>query len=199
MIPPAKGVALGALTLVVALAAASGGFLLHRHLEARDTPSVPHASAYAPDPAAAANGEGLADRPVDFRLPDLEGRPRGPHEWRGQLLVLNFWATWCAPCIHEIPVFMRMQERYADAGVQFLGVAIDEVDNIVPFVEEIGMNYPTVHGQLEAMELGSLLGNRTGGLPFTVFIGPDGVPVHRRPGAMEEPEVDGLIRRFLEP
>jgi thiol-disulfide isomerase/thioredoxin len=68
-------------------------------------------------------------------LPDLEGRPQAMAQWRGKVLVVNYWASWCAPCVEEMPAFSRLQGQYAAQGVQFVGIGIDEVDNMRTFVK----------------------------------------------------------------
>lgn len=140
------------------------------------------------------------DAPVprpEFWLPDVDGRRHGIAEWDGKLLMMNFWATWCPPCLHEIPVFIMLQERYADRGVQFLGIAIDDAPKVRAFAEEIGLNYPTLHGQLDAIEVMTAYGNKAGGLPFTVMIDPSGNIVARHPGELNEAEAVRLIEEFL--
>ena len=133
----------------------------------------------------------------EFWLPDVDGRRHGVAEWDGTLLVMNFWATWCPPCLHEIPVFIALQERYADRGVQFLGVAIDDAPKVRAFAEEMGLNYPTLHGQLDAIEVMTAYGNKSGGLPFTVVIDRTGHIVARHPGELNEAEAVRLIEAFL--
>jgi len=133
----------------------------------------------------------------EFWLPDSDGVRRGIAEWDGKLIVMNFWATWCPPCLHEIPVFIALQERYAERGVQFLGIAIDEVERVRPFAEKIGLNYPTLHGQLDAIEVMSAYGNETGGLPYTVVIDPAGTIVARHAGGLDEAAAVALIEELL--
>ena len=137
-----------------------------------------------------------SDRP-EFWLPDPQGVRHGISEWDGKLVVMNFWATWCPPCLHEIPIFITLQERYASRGVQFLGVAIDDGDKVRAFVDKIGLNYPTLHGQLDAIEVMGAYGNKSGGLPFTVLIDPSGTIVARHPGPLDERTASALIDEFL--
>jgi len=169
-------------------AAAAGGFLFHRWIDEVEQPSPVVKVAEPID---------VARRP-DFELRDTEGRLRRVAEWDGKLLVVNFWATWCPPCVHEIPVFNMLQRRYAGRGVQFLGIAIDDLDNVKTFIAEVGLDYPTLHGQLDAMDVGRAYGNRLGGLPFTVLVGPDGNVVHRHAGPLDEATAESLITELLD-
>ena len=86
-------------------------------------------------------------------LPDLDGRKQALYSWRGRVVVVNFWATWCAPCREEIPEFVRMQERYGAQGLQFVGVAIDLPDKVGQFAREFGINYPLLVAGLDTMAL----------------------------------------------
>ncbi len=118
-------------------------------------------------------------------------------EWDGKLLVVNFWATWCPPCLHEIPMFIALQERYGDQGLQLIGIAIDDGDKVAVFVEEIGLNYPALHGQLDAIEVMAAYGNKSGGLPYTVIISRSGQIVARHPGVLDEAAATALVEEFL--
>lgn len=110
-----------------------------------------------------------------FTLADLgTGKPRSVTEWDGKKIVLNFWASWCPPCLEEMPLFVKLQKRYADAGVQFVGVAIDTPDNARPMAHRLKLNYPNLVGELDAMDLARRLGNGNGVLPFTVLINAQG-------------------------
>ena len=81
-------------------------------------------------------------------------------------MVINFWATWCAPCLVEIPFFVEAQNAYGPSGLQFVGVALDDSDKVKTFAADMAMNYPTAHGQQNALDLMRAYGNKTGGLPF---------------------------------
>ena len=81
-------------------------------------------------------------------------------------VVVNFWATWCAPCREEMPEFVRAQTEYGARGVQFVGIAVDEADKVDRFAKELGLNYPTLIGGYGAVELSKTLGNRLAALPL---------------------------------
>ncbi len=132
-----------------------------------------------------------------FTLPDVSGEIQDVSQWNGQLLILNFWATWCAPCRHEIPFFVELQTLYADRGLQFVGIAIDDPASIVEFAKEMGMNYPLLHGQLESMEVSKQYGNVVGGLPFTVVVDRNGQIVARKSGPFERAEIESLLLEHL--
>lgn len=108
-------------------------------------------------------------RPV-FSLPDLQGKVRHITEWDGDVVAINFWATWCPPCIKEIPEFVELQERYAPEGLQFIGVTPQAAEDVSEFVAEKGMNYPVLVGEQDVIELLFTYGNETGSLPYTVII-----------------------------
>ena len=127
-------------------------------------------------------------------LPDLNGRKQALESWRGRVLVLNFWATWCAPCREEIPEFVRMQERYGPQGLQFVGIAIDVPDQVSAFAREFGINYPLLVGGLETLALMREAGNRAGVLPYTLVLDRQGNVVSRHPGGLNEAKLGAIIK-----
>jgi thiol-disulfide isomerase/thioredoxin len=119
---------------------------------------------------------------VPFTLPDLSQNMRELSEWEGQLLVLNFWATWCPPCIKEIPAFVEWQAQYGERGLQFVGIAIDQEENVLDFVERLGINYPILMAGETGLSLAQDYGNRLKVLPFTVVISQQGNILLHHPG-----------------
>jgi thiol-disulfide isomerase/thioredoxin len=150
-------------TLSILLGAAAAGVLaalaavgLHQHFGTR--------SADAPAETAA------AQRLPAFAFADLDGRMRRAGEWAGRVLVINFWATWCPPCRRELPAFAELQARYEGRGVQFLAIAIDDVEAVRRFATEHPFNFPVLHGEDAATRLAAQLGNRLSSLPYTVVV-----------------------------
>jgi len=111
--------------------------------------------------------------------------------------VVNYWATWCAPCREEIPLFVRMQERYGERGLLFIGIAIDQPDKVAEFAREFRVNYPLVLGGVDSIELLRQVGNRAGVLPYTLVLDRKGNLVSREPGGIKEAKLEKLILPLL--
>lgn len=139
----------------------------------------------------------VADRVFAARLINPEGGAPTLEQWRGRVLVVNFWATWCAPCREEIPVFVRLQERHGPRGLQFVGIAFDQPDKVAEFAREFRVNYPLLLGGLDTMELLREAGNRAGVLPYTLVIDRQGKVVSREPGGLKETRLEGLLQPLL--
>jgi thiol-disulfide isomerase/thioredoxin len=169
---------------VVAVAALVGGFLLAQWLN-RPVMSEPSQAAAMPKTM------------VNFTLPGVDGVPRQLSEWRGKLIVLNFWATWCPPCREEIPLFINMQEKYGTRGLQIIGVAIDKLEDVKNFQGFDAINYPVLVGQEEVMALMQRYGNRIGSLPYSVVIDRQGRVLSRRIGAYQPAEIETLLQGLL--
>jgi len=133
----------------------------------------------------------------DGRLPDLAGNIQSMKQWQGKVLVLNFWAPWCPPCRKEIPDFIRLQERHGQAGLQFVGIALDDPDKVTAFVDETGINYPILLGGEEAASLSMAAGNRLGGLPFTAVFDRGGNAVATLTGGVTEARLEALVKPLL--
>jgi thiol-disulfide isomerase/thioredoxin len=84
---------------------------------------------------------------LDFTLKDVEGKDVDFQSFKGKVVILDFWATWCGPCKVEIPHFIEFQEKYGPKGFMVVGVSVDDpVDKLAPYVKEMGMNYPVLQG-----------------------------------------------------
>jgi len=133
----------------------------------------------------------------EFSLPDQEGVIHKLSEWDGKVLVINFWATWCPPCRKETPAFVKLQEKYGKQGLQFIGVAIDEKDNVENFADTYGVNYPMLLGDLEAINVSKSYGNRFGALPYTVIVDRKGKISYIQPGELLETTAEEKIKALL--
>jgi thiol-disulfide isomerase/thioredoxin len=118
-------------------------------------------------------------------------------DWKGKVLVVNFWATWCAPCRKEIPEFIHMQTRLGSQGLQFVGIAIDELDKVQAYAREAGINYPLLVGEIDAVEVSRAFGNEMGALPFTVIIDRKGQVVRTELGGTNEQRLAPIVEELL--
>lgn len=136
---------------------------------------------------------GAADL-LGARYADLEGRGRRLLDWKGQVLLCNFWATWCAPCREEVPILVTAKQTWSRSGLEIVGIGVDSAANIREFSKSYRMNYPVLIADGTALQLLRKLGNRGGGLPYTVVLDRTGSVTHRHLGAFTE----GDLRRLLE-
>ena len=141
--------------------------------------------------------DAVVERVLSARVADVKGGTQNLEQWRGQVLVVNYWATWCAPCREEIPGFVRLQERYGSRGLQLVGIAIDQPDKVAEFASEFRINYPLLLGGLETIELLRQAGNRSGVLPYTLVIDRKGNLVSREHGGLKEAKLERTLLPLL--
>jgi thiol-disulfide isomerase/thioredoxin len=158
--------------LLAAVAALAGGLLISTHLH---EPAGQQAKTQQD-----ASGETV----LAAAFPDLNGQRQPLSQWKGKVLVVNFWATWCPPCREEIPGFIALQRELSEKDVQFVGIAMDQADKVNNFARGLGVNYPLLLGEDSAFELQSRLGNTSAVLPFTVVIDSAGKLITRHAGGL---------------
>ena len=130
-------------------------------------------------------------------LPDSKGREQSLGQWKGKVLVVNFWATWCAPCREEMPEFVTAQQDLGARGLQMVGIAVDQADKVDAFATELGLNYPSLVGGFGALELSKTLGNRLGALPFTVIVDRSGRVAHTQLGPIKASDLRSIVGQLL--
>jgi len=150
-----------------------------------DRPSIPPSSA------------GPADQAAAFHFTDQHGEERRFSDWDGSVRVVNFWATWCPPCIHEIPMLVSVQELFRAQEVQLIGVAVDDPDGAFAMAKELGMNYPTMADARRSLDLLRTYGNRATALPFTAFVDRGGTIRNRHTGELTLEQTREKIRSLL--
>jgi thiol-disulfide isomerase/thioredoxin len=133
---------------------------------------------------------------LGLTLPDPDGQDQAIAQWKGKVLIVNFWATWCAPCREEMPMFMRVQAEQGARGVQFVGIAVDDASKVRQFAADLKLNYPTLIGGMGAMELSKTLGNTVMALPFTVIVDRDGKVAHTQLGPLKEEQLASILRQL---
>jgi thiol-disulfide isomerase/thioredoxin len=127
----------------------------------------------------------------ELRSPEGEILPSST--WRGKILVLNFWAPWCPPCVEEMPELVRVQERYRAKNVLFVGIGVDSPSNLRQFLVKTPVNYPIVLGGLEGSNWAKSMGNPSSGLPFTVLIDEKGSIKKVKLGKISEDELSSWL------
>ena len=134
---------------------------------------------------------------ADFRFTDQNGEEHRFSDWHGMVRVVNFWGTWCPPCVHEIPVLISVQESFHARGVQVIGVALDDPDDAFAMARELGMNYPTMADARRPIDLLHAYGNRATALPFTAFVDRKGSIRDRHAGALTLEQAREMIEAVL--
>ncbi len=138
----------------------------------------------------------LVKRPY-FSLPDIDGIQRTISTWDGKVLVVNFWASWCEPCLREIPAFVDLQDSYGEQGLQFVGIAVDDIEAVRQFLKKIPINYPILVHPRDTLPIAEAYGNEFGILPFTVVVNRDGNIAHTQLGAISHEEAEEIIKALL--
>lgn len=176
-----KSASQGLLIITLCAVAAGGGYMLYRHL-AQPT-VIDQTPSQAPE----------------ITLTDLTGEPRKLSEWRGKLVLVNFWATWCTPCLHEIPMLLDIQQQYGARGLQIVGAAMDELEAVKTSAPQLGINYPVLVGDTEIITAMQALGDTLGALPYSVLIDANGTIVFRKHGEFSRDDLQKLVEQHLPP
>ena len=175
---------------LLALAGAGVGFATSYLVHEADLRPDANAISAAPAPP-------VTDRRPDFQFVDLDGVHRRMAHWDGRVVVVNFWATWCSPCLTEIPEFIALQSRYRNRGVRFVGLALDELETVRAYAKEVSLNYPTAVGDAPLFELMRGFGNPNQVLPFTALVSPGGQVVERYAGLVARDALEARLRELL--
>ncbi len=127
-------------------------------------------------------------------LPNLKGEMQSLSKWQGKTLIINFWATWCPPCLKEIPDFMALQDEFKDKNIQFIGIALEDQQTIATYQAEININYPILIAEFTGAQIARSWGNALNIVPFTVVINPQGEIIHRQMGEFSRQQVLSIIQ-----
>lgn len=179
-------------TIVLTAAAALGFLASYQLAGAPETIARPQAlseRAAAAAEAAAASASGAPD----FNMPDLAGGERRLSDWHGQPRLVNFWATWCAPCRREIPLLKTLQREQSVAGLQVIGIAFDDMDAVRDYAAEAAFNYPVLVGEAGAMAAAEAFGLDLMALPFTLIVSADGQLINAHVGEIDAEEAAVII------
>jgi thiol-disulfide isomerase/thioredoxin len=135
----------------------------------------------------------LAERIPEFKLADREGSLRSLADWKGKSLIVNFWATWCAPCRREIPLLGQLQERYGPDGFQVIGIAADYRDKVLAYADAAKIGYPLLIGEQDALDAANAFGIEIVGFPFTVFSDRQGRIIVCHVGELTQPIAEAIL------
>jgi thiol-disulfide isomerase/thioredoxin len=133
-----------------------------------------------------------AIRPV-FALKDLNGTSHSITEWDGKALLVNCWATWCAPCRREIPLLNKIRKEYAANGVEVVGIAVDFADDVRTYTRQFPVDYPVLIGEQEGLDAARAFGVATPAFPFTAFIDAQGRILTVHLGELHEPAARAIL------
>ncbi len=176
-----------ALFLGAAVFALSAGFLLRVQFMESPQPAL-----------SSEESKQGAEAILAANLPDINGEVQAVSQWLGNVLVVNFWATWCEPCREEIPEFIETQEKFRDQGLVFLGVALDREEPVIAYSHEFGINYPVLIGDLSVWSIAETAGNVHSVLPYTVVIDRHGEIVETYLGRVHQNILEELVVGLLQ-
>jgi thiol-disulfide isomerase/thioredoxin len=130
----------------------------------------------------------------EFTLVDLDGKSRSFDEWSGKHRLVNFWATWCAPCRREIPLLKAFQEEHEQSGFQIIGMAVDFPEEVARYAVETDFNYPILIGQEDAMAVAETSGIEFIGMPFTMIVAADGELLNAHLGEIVAGDLEHIVK-----
>jgi thiol-disulfide isomerase/thioredoxin len=128
-----------------------------------------------------------------FSLPDLDGKLRHIDEWRGRVLIINFWATWCPPCRKEIPRLIALQQEYSTKGLSVISITTDDKKTVNEYAISNHINYPILIAKEEGIALARQLGNNVDAIPYTVVVNQHGQIVYRHSGEFSKEHLLEII------
>jgi thiol-disulfide isomerase/thioredoxin len=135
---------------------------------------------------------------LNFSLNDIDGNMRELSEWQGKARLVNFWATWCAPCRREIPLLKQTQTDHAADNIQIIGIAVDFPEEVQAYAVEAQFNYPILVGQEDAMAAAEASGIDFIGLPFTMIVAPTGELLKSHVGEIHASHIDQILGVFAD-
>jgi len=167
-------------TLVSITAMMAGFYLSARHF-ANPLPT--------PVPQQTSNVSLIGKLRPDFQLGSNRGEIVSPADFKGKTVLINFWATWCAPCREEMPMLMDLQRNHGASGLQVIGIALDDAQKAQNFVTTYGISYPILVGETDVFETSAAYGNTEGVLPFSVLVDKQGIVRWQYAGKIKQDEI----------
>jgi peroxiredoxin len=159
--------------------------------------SASHFAIRLPEANPSATGGAIGSVRPDFVLASNRGDMVSAEDFDGKIMLINFWATWCAPCREEMPMLMDLQRKHAEKGLQVVGIALDDAEAVKSFVETYGISYPILVGESDVFNTSAAYGNQEGVLPFSVLIDRKGIVRWQYAGKITHEDINRLLNNFL--
>jgi len=173
-------------TLVAIMALLAGFYLSARHFSEPIVTAQP-----------ASGGTLLGSYRPDFQLGNSAGVFVTPADYAGKTVLINFWATWCVPCRNEMPMLMDLQRQYRSAGLQVVGIALDDAETVKGFIKTYGITYPILVGEADVFDTSLAYGNGEGVLPYSVLVDKAGIVRWQYAGIIQHDKISSLLSELL--
>lgn len=181
---------------VVAVGAAGAGYFLARAISPHQPVLQVNGGQVAESSAVPRVEDLLGQRRPDFTLTDTGGRPVSASDFDGRVWLLNFWATWCQPCVDEMPMLSQFQQDFAGTGLKVVGIALDDPVRASEFAADLAIDYPVLVGKTDVVLTGRRYGNATGMLPFSVLVDAGGIIRWSHLGALSREDLIQQLGNF---
>ena len=162
-------------------------------LAVRPELAAPAASSSVPQDLEAGLAAPIPELLPPFTLSDRNGHATPISTWRGKSLIINFWATWCAPCQREMPLLQSLERDWAAKDFRVIGIAVDQRDSVIAFADSLGIGYPLLIGEEDALDVAAKLGVTSAAFPFTVFTDRQGQIVALYLGELHQAQTDLIL------
>ncbi|SIT42084.1 Thiol-disulfide isomerase-like thioredoxin [Paraburkholderia piptadeniae] len=170
-----------AIAAVAVVATVGGAVASHWFLGSHDLAGVAN--------AAPADSGNAVNQLWSANVTNADGKPQSLAGFKGRPVVVNFWASWCGPCVEEMPSLSRLHKEYAKKGVEFVGLGVDSDKNVKAFLQKVPVDYPIFVAGFGGADLARAFGNNAGGLPYTVVIDAKGVVRSTKLGQIKPDEL----------
>jgi peroxiredoxin len=137
--------------------------------------------------------------PLAITFADQQGQPKQLRHWHGKSVLVNFWASWCPPCVEELPLLNQQYPQLQTAGIELVGIPLEKEPDARAFVEQMELRFPQLYGEIQGYDLAIALGNSTGGLPFNVLLDTNGRVIKTWAGALHAEDLQAISQKSAMP